>query len=68
MDDTLEKDASKMKIKNKEYYKNNLEKIKTKHKCDICRGSYTTYNKGKHVITKKHQKVLASQTQTESNN
>ena len=73
MENTVVDDAAtKLKNKNSEYYKKNLAKIKTKSKCDICSGSYTTYNKSKHAITKKHQKKLnlpnEPPTQIENNN
>ena len=39
---------------NKKFNGKNKEKIKKKHTCDICFGSYTYYNKSKHLKSKRH--------------
>lgn len=39
------------------YYIKNSDKIKAKHKCDVCKGTYTHYNKNKHLKSLKHKKV-----------
>ena len=72
MDNPIAEDVTKTVNKSKEYYKNHLEKIKRKNKCDICNGSYTTYNKSKHIQTLKHQMKLQpsveAPVETEHNN
>ena len=68
MKNTVTDDVTKTVNKSKEYYQKNLEKIKSKHKCSDCDGSYTTYNKSKHIKTKKHQiKVALPTDQIETN-
>jgi hypothetical protein len=50
------------KYDSKKYIKNfqekNKDKIVEKHICDICYGSYTYFNKSKHIQSKKHNLVL----------
>ena len=46
----------------KEYYKNNkdklLKKLNEKFTCELCGGSYTYSGKSKHLQTKKHNKFI----------
>jgi hypothetical protein len=39
---------------NKTFIEKNKDKIKEKNICDICCGSYTYYNKSKHMKSQKH--------------
>ncbi len=43
---------------NKTFIEKNELKIKEKHTCDICCGSYTYYNKSKHLKSVKHIKMV----------
>jgi hypothetical protein len=49
------------KYDNKKYYQQfketNKDKLNERVKCDICGGSYTYFNKSKHIQTKKHKKL-----------
>lgn len=42
---------------NKTYWEKNQDTIRQKHKCELCGGSYYTYNKGLHNKTQKHIKA-----------
>lgn len=42
---------------NKNFFSKNEEKIKEKVKCNICCGSYTYFNKSKHIRSKKHIEI-----------
>jgi len=44
---------------NKTWWDKNQETIRQKHNCDLCGGSYYTYNRGIHNKTKKHIKADA---------
>lgn len=39
---------------NKRFNQKNKEKVKMKHICDICLGSYTYFNKSKHFKSLRH--------------
>lgn len=43
---------------NKNFLEKNRNKIKEKVLCDICCGSYTYFNKSKHLNSKKHQNIV----------
>lgn len=43
---------------NKKFMEKNKEKIMEKQKCEICCGSYTYFNKSKHLKSKKHLDLL----------
>lgn len=67
----LQKDESKIKLTPKEYYQKNklaiLRKGSEQHQCEICNGKYTTANKSKHVLTKKHIFCVAMKKSLEDN-
>ena len=46
---------------NKTFIEKNMEKIHTKHVCEVCCGSYTYFNKSKHLRSKKHLDLLHKQ-------
>ncbi len=43
---------------NRRFIEKNTEKIHTQHICDVCCGSYTYFNKSKHLKSKKHMDLL----------
>jgi len=43
---------------NKTIIEKNSDKIYEKHVCDVCCGSYTYFNKSKHLRSKKHTDLL----------
>jgi hypothetical protein len=55
-------DQSIKKYDQKQYHNNflqkNKEKIKEKHTCEICYGSYTYFNKYNHQLTQRHLNML----------
>ena len=40
------------------YYNNNKEKLKEKLVCEGCNATYTRYNQGHHMKSKKHLKIV----------
>lgn len=48
---------------NKNFMEKNKDKIKEKIICDVCCGSYSYYNKSKHMKSKKHINLLNKQNQ-----
>lgn len=56
-------DRSKYKAKNPEYYATfkakNEAKLKEKHICPVCFGTYGYYSKSTHIKTRMHQRILA---------
>ena len=40
------------------YYSNNKEKLKEKLVCEGCNATYTRYNQGHHMKSKKHLKIV----------
>jgi len=48
---------------NNNFMEKNKDKIKLKIVCDVCCGSYTYYNKSKHMKSKKHLNLLNKQNQ-----
>jgi hypothetical protein len=52
-------ETKKIRKSNSEYYKSfrekNMDKIKEKHRCEICGGSYSYFTKSQHNATNKHQ-------------
>ena len=57
MDEYLEENKDKIKIRKKEYREKNKNKINEKFNCE-CGSKYTHKNKSKHFKTKKHQKYI----------
>lgn len=49
---------NKVKENNKKFSDKHKEKIKEKHICEICNGSYTYFNKYHHNKSKKHLFIL----------
>lgn len=43
---------------NRKFIEKNTEKIHTKHICEVCCGSYTYFNKSKHLKSKRHLDLL----------
>jgi hypothetical protein len=43
---------------NRVFIEKNLEKIHEKRVCDVCCGTYTYFNKSKHLKSKKHLDLL----------
>jgi hypothetical protein len=43
---------------NKRFNEKNKERVKEKHVCDVCLGSFTYYNKSKHFKSKRHIDLL----------
>jgi len=64
-------DNDKKKYDTKKYYKQfretNKDKVNEKVKCDICGGSYTYFNKSKHIQTQRHKKLNAYVEKTKDN-
>lgn len=66
-----EPDVSVVKLKkkynqsryNKTFMEKNKDRIKLKVVCDICCGTYTYYNKSKHMKSIKHLNLLNKQNQ-----
>jgi len=57
--ETTDKEILKKSINNnKKFIENNKDKIKEKIECNICKGSYTYFNKSKHNKTKRHVKFI----------
>lgn len=44
----------KRKLYNDRYTAKHLDKLKLIHKCEMCSGKYSLYNKAHHIQTKKH--------------
>jgi len=51
---------------NKNFLEKNKDKINQKIICDICCGSYSYYNKSKHIKSAKHINLLNKQTQNKN--
>ena len=43
---------------NRKFIEMNSDKIHTKHICEVCCGSYTYFNKSKHLKSKRHLDLL----------
>jgi hypothetical protein len=43
---------------NKTFIEKNIDKIHEKHTCDVCCGSFTYFNKSKHLRSKKHVDLM----------
>lgn len=60
----VEVDAPAKTYDQKQYNKNFCEKhkgrIRTKTTCDVCCGTYTYFNKSKHLKTQKHLAIAAA--------
>jgi len=46
------------KIYHNNFKKKNKDKIKEKHVCEVCFGSYTYFNKYNHQMTQRHVNML----------
>lgn len=44
---------------NKAFAEKHTDRIHTKTVCDVCCGTYTYYNKSKHLKTRRHQAMSA---------
>jgi hypothetical protein len=54
-----EEHREEMKVKAKEQYAREKERLSEKHVCEVCGGTYTTHHKRHHFSTKKHQRATA---------